>query len=403
VTALSPKRIKRIAMNAVAVLVAGGAVYALTPPPLAVDVMTIGRGSLSVTIDEEGVARIRDVFRVSAPLAGKLERLPVNVGDAVKRDVTVVATIEPATPPLIDARTRRELEAAAGAARAAVNLAEARVRGAEATVRLARDDADRADRLAALGTVSERVAQQAATNLDTASAATEEARATLTLRRSELDSAEARLMDSSETASTAGVCCIPIFAPSDGVVLKLIAESEQVVLAGAPLIEVGDPANIEVVVQLLSSDAVGIGPGAVATLTDWGGPPLNAWVRRIDPAAVTKVSALGIEEQRVDVTLDLSDPMDTWKGLGHDYRVMAHIRTWRGADVTLVPLGALFRRGPEWTVFRIVDGAARATPVLIGHRNIEFAEVLSGLSVGDTVVLHPSDRVTEGVAVRPRS
>jgi HlyD family secretion protein len=230
----------------------------------------------------------------------------------------------------------------------------------------------------------------------------EQARATLTLRRSELDSAEARLMEPGDLPAKGGGCCVPVQAPADGLVLRLLAESEQVVPAGTPLLEVGNPGNLEVVVRLLSSDAVGVKAGAVATLTDWGGPPLNAWVRRIDPAAYTKVSALGIEEQRVDVTLALTDPADAWNGLGHDYRVMVHIRIWRGADVTLVPIGALFRRGTEWNVFRVVDGIARTTPVIIGHRNISAAEVLSGLSVGDVVVLHPSDRVVDGVAVTPR-
>ncbi|CAN5334485.1 HlyD family efflux transporter periplasmic adaptor subunit [soil metagenome] len=399
---MSLKWIKRIAMIAVLAVLAGIVVYALRPAPLSVDVAVIERGALAVTVDEEGVARIRDVFRVSAPLAGTLKRLPVNVGDTVTRTTTVVATIEPAAPTLLDARTRREFESTAGAARAAVSLAEAQVRGAEAAQRLARSDVDRTNRLAAGGTVSERTAQQAATEFDTAVAAVEQARATLNLRRSELDSAEARLMDPADLAGKDGDCCVPVTAPADGVVLKLIAESEQVVPAGAPLVEVGNPANLEVVVRLLSSDAVGVKAGAVATLTDWGGLPLNAWVRRIDPAAYTKVSALGIEEQRVDVRLELTDPPELWSGLGHDFRVMVHIRTWRGADVTLVPIGALFRRGTDWSVFRVADGVARATPVIIGHRNATAAEVTSGLSAGDTVVLHPSDRVVDGVSVAPR-
>jgi HlyD family secretion protein len=161
---------------------------------------------------------------------------------------------------------------------------------------------------------------------------------------------------------------------------------------------------MEVVVHLLSSDAVEIQPGAPATLTGWGGEGvLNANVRRIDPAAYTKVSALGVEEQRVDATLDISDPYEQWEGLGHEYRVMAHIRTWKGGDVVKVPVGALFRRGADWNVFRVVDGKAALTRILLGHRNAHFAEAVGGLSAGDTVVLHPSDQVKDGIGLKPRT
>ena len=185
-------------------------------------------------------------------------------------------------------------------------------------------------------------------------------------------------------------------APTDGVVLKLLVESEQVVAAGTPLIEIGDPRDMEVVVHLLSSDAVEIEPGAPATLTDWGGEGvLNAHVRRIDPAAYTKVSALGVEEQRVDATLDIDDPYETWTGLGHEYRVMAHIRTWKGGDVVQVPVGALFRRGADWNVFRVVDGKAVLTRILLGHRNTHDRRG-GGRAVGGRHGRPPPQRPGEG-------
>ena len=184
--------------------------------------------------------------------------------------------------------------------------------------------------------------------------------------------------------------------------LKLLSESEQVVIGGAGLLEVGDPRDLEIVVHLLSSDAVNVADGAAATIDDWGGGTLAAKVRRIDPAGYTKVSALGIEEQRVDAELDLIDPREAWKRLGHDFRVMVHITTWQSDGVVRVPLGALFRKGSDWTVFRVVDGKAVTTTVELGHRNNEFAEVTEGLAVGDSVVLHPSDRVSEGVGVVSR-
>ena len=397
--------IKRIAAIVTALIVVAAIVYALLPAPVGVDVAVIGRGPLEVTVDEQGVARIRDIFKVSAPIAGKLNRLPVHIGDPVLRDKTVVASIEPAEPPLLDIRTRRELEAAADAARAAVGLAQAQLASAEATAKLAATDLDRARQLAKTGALAERALDKASTDLDTAHAGVEQARATLALRQSELASAEARLMQPGQGGAdeTQTACCVPVLAPIDGIVLTLSAESAQVVAAGAPLLEIGDPQDMEVVVHLLSSDAVEIEPGATATLTEWGGEGvLNAHVRRIDPAAYTKVSALGIEEQRVDALLDIDDPYEKWRGLGHEYRVMAHIRTWRGANVVQVPVGALFRRGADWNVFRVVDGKARLTAVLLGHRNNQAAEVLTGLADGDTVVLHPSDRVGDGVAVKPR-
>ena len=397
--------IKRILGILAIVAVVGVIVYALIPAPVGVDIAVIGRGALEVTVDEEGVAEIRDVFRVSAPIAGKLNRIPVHVGDVVSPEGMAVAAIQPAEPPLLDVRTQRELQAAAGAARAAVGLANAQVTSAEASERLAASDLDRAKQLAEKGAISSRALEKAVTDLDTAHAAVEQAKANLALRQSELASAEAQLIQPSGSGSdnASADCCVPVMSPINGVVLKLLVESAQVVAAGTPLIEIGDPKDMEVVVHLLSSDAVEIKPGAPATLTDWGGEGvLNAYVRRIDPAAYTKVSALGVEEQRVDATLDISDPYEKWQGLGHEYRVMAHIRTWKGGDAVKVPVGALFRRGADWNVFRIVDGKAALTRVLLGHRNTHEAEVVGGLSAGDTVVLHPSDQVKDGVSVKPR-
>jgi HlyD family secretion protein len=193
-------------------------------------------------------------------------------------------------------------------------------------------------------------------------------------------------------------------APTDGVVLKVLAESAQVIAAGAPIAEIGDPRDMEIVVDLLSADAVRVRPGAEARIEDWGGSgALAARIRRIEPSAFTKVSALGIEEQRVNVTLDLLDHYEEWERLGHGFRVYVRISVWRGEDVVRVPLAALFRRGADWSVFRVVDGTARATSVTIDHRDSEYAEVTDGLAPGATVIVHPSDQVGEGVTVEPRA
>jgi HlyD family secretion protein len=300
-------------------------------------------------------------------------------------------------------RTRRELQAAVDAATAAVALAEAQLDSAETSARLMQSELDRAKKLADLATISVRAFEKAAADLDTAEAAVEQARAVLALRKSELASAEARLIEpGSEAAAGRDTCCVTVLAPADGIVLKLLSESEQVVSAGGPLIEIGNPRDIGIIVRLMSSDAVGVAPGAIARIDGWGGPELTARLRRIDPAAYTKVSALGIEEQRVDAVFDLIEPYEAWQRLGHDYRVMVHIPTWRSETALRLPLGALFRRGNDWHVFRIVDEAAVLTPIAIDHRNNRFAEVVDGLAEGDVVVLHPSDRVADGVKVSRR-
>jgi HlyD family secretion protein len=398
---MNAKWIKRGVGLLVVAGVVAAAVYALMPAPVGVDIARIDRGPLEVTVDEEGVARIRDIFRVSTPVAGRVQRLPIKEGDRVERGVTTVALIRPADPPFLDVRTRRELEAAVEAARAAIVLADEQRASAASRLELSRSNFERAESLIALGRIPERSFEEASTALSTAEAELKQAEANLTLRRSELTAAEARLIEPdlevAETGPDAG--CVTVTAPTDGVVLNLLSESEQVLPAGAPLAEIGDSANVEIVADLLSSDAVKVTPGMTARLDDWGGGTLSARVARVNPSAYTKVSALGIEEQRVGVILDLSDPQEAWQRLGHEFRVMVHIPIWRSEDAVRVPIGALFRRGSEWQVYRIVDGTAQLTPVEIGQRNNQWAEVLGGLSAGDAVVLHPSDSVTDGVGV----
>lgn len=397
---MASKWLKRIVGGVVGLALAGGIVYALMPQPVAVDMAVVDRGPLDVTVEEEGVARIRDIFRVSAPITGRVERLPVDVGDEVTAGRTVVAAIHPVQPSLLDVRTRSELRGVVDAAKAAVTLAEAQVESAETNVRLKRADLERAKALAGNATISVSAFERVGADVETAEAHLKEMQAALDLRRSELASAEARLMG--PEAGTGSDVSVTVLAPTDGTVLDLLSESEQVVLSGGPLLEVGDPADLEIVVHLLSADAVGIAPGAAAEVDGWGGPTLAARLRRIDPAAYTKVSALGIEEQRVDAVFEITSPREAWQRLGHQFRVVVQIPVWSAEDALRVPLGALFRRGDAWHVFTVVDGRARPVPVTIGHRNSRFAEVIDGLAEGATIVLHPSDRVVDGVALEPR-
>jgi len=397
---MNGKWIKRGIGALVLALLVAATIYALLPKPVGVDIATVDRGTVEVSVDEEGVARIRDIFRVSTPIAGSVQRLQVEEGDVVKRNVSTIALIRPSAPPFLDVRTRRELEAVLDAARAAVDLAESQLKSADSNRILARANHERATKLMSGGNISQRTFDEAVTAWSTAEAEYRQAQANLVLRQKELVAAEARLIEPDGEAEDDGdACCVVVTAPTQGVVLDVLSESEQVLPAGAPLAEIGDPTNLEVVAHLLSSDAVKVTQGSKARLDDWGGESLAARVSRINPSAYTKVSALGIEEQRVDVMLDLLDPEDAWERLGHEFRVMVHIPIWIDDNAVRVPIGALFRRGSEWAVFRVVDGRAELTPVVIDHRNNRWAEVLEGLEPGDQVILHPSDRVEDGTKV----
>lgn len=398
--------LKRGVLIGLAFLAIAGFVYALMPQPILVDTALIGRGPLTVTVDEEGETRIREIYVVSAPIDGKVLRSPREIGDVVEKDKTLLAVIEPGDPSFLDIRKRRELEAAVAAAEAAVVLTESEIDRADSELDFAQSDLKRAKSLAERGTISERTLEKAALDVQVRQAGLAQARANLILRKRELDSAKARLIgpEQKRAAERAdGSCCVEVFAPVDGRVLRIDRESEQVVKAGEPLLRIGDPKDLEIVVDLLSTDAVKVKPGADALIEGWGGAtPLKARVRRVDPAGFTKVSALGIEEQRVNTVLDLTDPKDELPNLGHDFRVFVRITVWSSEDSVRVPLSALFRDGQEWAVFEVKDGTAQVKRIKIGHRNTQMAEVLEGLEPGARVILHPSDRVSDGASVDER-
>lgn len=311
--------------------------------------------------------------------------------------------MQPTLPSFLDIRSREELQAAVAAADAAVKLAEAEVRRIEAALDFSRDELRRAQALVRTGAISSRALDKAQFDVDTNEAALASARAQLDVRRSEHAVAAARLIDpSGGSEATNPNCCIEVRSPVTGRILRIIQESEAVVLPGAPLLAIGDPLDLEVAADLLSTDAVQVKPGARVRIDGWGGPPLRGRVTRVDPAGFVKVSALGIEEQRVSSVIDFVDPPEAWSALGHDFRVVVHVTTWSADNALTVPVGALFRSGEEWAVFTVRDGRVRTALVRIGHRTGRQAEVLSGLSAGDLVVLHPSDRIRDGVAVSAR-
>jgi HlyD family secretion protein len=377
--------------------------WALWPRPVPADLATIARGTLEVTVEEEGITRIREIYTVSAPTTGKMLRAPHKVGDAVIQGQTVVAVFEPNDPAFLDIRTQRVNEAAVDAADAAVRLAEAQVKQAQSQLDFSQADLRRAVELAARQTIAERSLEKAKLDVATSEAAVAAAVAMLEVRRRELESARALLIQPGQSTTETATCCIQVRAPVSGRVLKILAESEQVVQAGTPLLELGNPDDLEIAIDLLSRDAVRVVSGVHARIESWGGEiVLNARVRHVEPTGFTKVSALGIEEQRVKAVLDFTDPPETRQRLGHGYRVVARIVVWHGDDLALVPLGALFRPGESWAVFVFSNGRARLRLIEIGERNLHAARIVHGLQEGEQVILHPSDRIEDGTRIGPR-
>lgn len=388
---------RRIIYGLIALAIAGLFLWSFWPRPVEVEVAEILPRSIEVHVEEDGEAVIREVFTISATIAGRLHRIGLHAGDRVVAEQTVVAVIGPAAPVLLDSRSRAVAEAAAAAAQSATELARAQLAQAEVIEAFATSEASRAIALLERGAVSQRAHDTAIREQKTAQAAVASAIANLAVREKELQSALAVI--NPDQAAAQDRCCVEIVAPVSGRVLRVLTESEQVVQSGTPILEIGNPANLEVRVDLLSRDAVRVREGAKAQITGWGGPPLSARVERIEPSATTRVSALGIEEQRVELRLALTGDPAQWAALGHGFRVVASITLWQGEDILSVPVGALFRDGSDWAVFKVQDGRAQLAPITLGERNDAFAQVTSGLAAGDLVVLHPSDAVATGTAV----
>lgn len=396
---------RRLVIGGAAALIAAGAVWAFRPAPVAVDLVPVRRGPMEVTVAAEGVTRVREPFLVTAPIGGTAARSPVEAGDPVRQGETLVALIEPAEPALLDARARAQAEAAVAEAEAAVTLAEANVARAEADLAFAESQHARNRELAARGVIAQRMLEESARAVAVQRTALAAAHSELEMHRATLARARAQLLGPSVAPERGpSPCCVRILAPKTGTVLSVANPSARLVAPGETLLTIGDLADLEVEVDLLSTDAVRVTPGARASVERWGGEGvLSARVRRVEPAAFTRVSALGIEEQRVRVRLDFTGPPEERPGLGERFRVFVRIVLWEGAEVLQLPISALFRLGSDWAVYRVVDGRAVATPVTIGNRTESAAELLSGLAEGDVVVAYPGDRVADGVRVAPRT
>lgn len=382
------------------------AAWGLRPEPVVVDTRVVTTGTMPIHVRDDGVTRIRERYVVSAPLAGRASRVDLHAGDPVTAGATRVCSIEPTDPALLDPRALAESEARAAAARESVERSEAILARARLVAEYAAADLERARRLAPEKVISHEALDAAERD---AFAAVEDVAAAehgVTIARYEAETAEAALVRTRpgvDDTSPRGDWRMDILPPVDGLILRVFHESSGPVTLGLPLVEIGDPRDLEVVIDLVSEDAVRVRPGNRAEITAWGGDtPLEARVRLVEPRGFTKVSPLGVEEQRVNVVLDLVSPSGERPTLGDDFRVEAAIEVDRVDDGVLVPLSALFRRGSGHAVFVVDRGRARLSPVTVGRRGAREAEVLDGLHGGEQVIEYPPDTVQDGVSVLPR-
>lgn len=398
--------IRKGTLGGIGLLLAAALVWALWPQPLAVDLAPVARGPMQGVITAQGVTRVREPFAVTAPLAGTTTRAPVEVGDRVIAGETEVAVIRPADPALMDMRSRAQAEATVAEAEAAVALAEANLQRAETGLAHARAQLDRNRALAERGVIPSRVLEDIVAAHETAHQTLRAAQSELDLNRAALVRARTQLIGPRaiiDVSADPGECCLRIMAPQSGLVLSVADQNARVVQAGSPLLTIGDLDEMDIELDLLSSDAVQVQPGARGLVDRWGGEGvLETRVRRIDPAAFTRVSALGIEEQRVRLRMDLLDPPAARPGLGDGFRVHVSLIVWQADDVLHLPQPALFRQGEGWAVFVMENGRARLTPVGIGRQSEGRAEVLDGLEQGARVVLFPPSTLKDGAAIADR-
>lgn len=372
-------------------------VVGLWPRAVPVEVATVSRGPLVVTVDEEGMTRVKNRYVISAPVAGQLRRIDWKAGAIVEAGKTVMATLEPAGADFLDARSQAQAKARIRAAEAAGEAAVAQRDRATASARMYASDFERIKKLRDEKAVSAREFDAAQMKAEMAAQDVRAAEFSLKVADFELQQARALLTRTGEDAEP-----LVIFSPVSGQILRVLQESARVVPAGFSLMEVGDPTDLEVRIEVLSRDGVAITPGARVLLEQWGGAsPLAARVRLVEPSAFTKISALGVEEQRVYVIADLVDPIDRRPTLGDSYRVEARVVVWENPNSLRAPAGALFQRGGEWQAYVVDQGRARLKRVTIGRSNGVQTELLSGIDEGAKVIIYPGDKVGDGARVIP--
>ena len=397
---------KRVSLLLLLAAIVAAFVYAFRPQPIEADFGKVVRGDMRITIDEEGETRIHDRFVVSAPVPGRVLRIDLEPGDTVLARRTRVATFLPIEPAPLDIRSRTEAEARVRAAQAAVERVKANLDRVREELSFRESQMERYGELFEQGLVSRErfetaefearrqreVSNTAELEIQDAERAVEVARASLV-----------QVVADATSDSNGNGQPITIRSPINGVVLRRLRESESVVPSGEPLVEIGDTSQLEIVSDLLSADAVRIGAGDEVLIEEWGGGmTLHGSVRLVEPSGFMKLSALGVEEQRVNVIIDFDDPEQAAGYLGDGYRVEIRIVTWETDDTLKIPTSSLFRTGDDWSVFTVVEGRAVLRRVEIGQRNGLEAQILSGLSVDDPLIIHPSDDVADGVRIMPR-
>ncbi len=381
-------------------LILGLIVWGLWPKPVVIETGSVVRGPLTVRVSEEGRTRVRNRYVVAAPVAGKMRRVPLKPGDEVKAGETILTAIEPAAAPLLDPRARAQAEAVVSMHEANRRQAAATLEAKQSALKVANADRDRMRSVTLKDSLSE--SDRDKMEGDASMRAAEVRAAEFSLQVIDYELAQARAALERPEGNTVGNL-VEVKSPVSGRVLKVIQESEMVVGPGTQILEIGDPADLEIEAEILSRDAVAIRPGDAVEIEQWGGEtPLKGRVRRVEPAAFTKVSALGVEEQRVIVLSDLLDIPEAAKALGDRFRVEARVAVWHGEDVLIVPAGALFREGNAWKTYVYRDGRAVLTAVKAGHSDGRFTEILSGLGAGEEVLLHPPDTVSDGTPVVKR-
>lgn len=378
-------------------------VKALRPTPVAVEPGVVTHGPLTVTVLEEGKTRIRHRYLITPPVSGYLNRVPLRAGDRIEAGKTILATVQPQPASFLDPRARAEAEARVKASEASQMQRQTQIERARAALDLAEKELVRARELKKSGAIATKEWDTAESQVSILTRELNTAQFGLQVADFELVQAKAALTQV-QTPATENSDPMKIVAPVDGYVLNVYEESARMLTAGTQIMEVGDHNDLEAEIELLSSDAVGVQPGADVSIEQWGGEaPVRGKVTVVEPGGYTKVSSLGVEEQRVKVRVNFVDPLPAGTVLGDRFRVEARIVIWHGDNVLQVPTGALFRRGGDWMTFLLEGGKARQTKVEIAHNNGVAAEVRGGLKEGQRVILHPPDAVGDGVSVEPRA
>ena len=396
---------RTIILTAFGVMTAGLlGVVAFRTEPVPVDIAPVTRAPMQVTVDVEGETRIAEIYEVAAPIRGVARRSPVRVGDSVTAGKTVVAMIDPAASDPLDPRSRVQAEAAVREAEAGLQMARSRMRQTGEELQLAESEFRRAKELVERGVASLIRLENAEQTLGVRQAAQQAAISSLTMAKGALDRARAALIEPTDMGSTTEACCLQITASVDGRVLDIEVISARPVTVGTRLLSIGAPDDLEIVADVLSTDAVRLEVGDRALVERWGGAGvLEAQVSKIEPSGYTKVSALGIEEQRVDVVFDLISPVAQRPSLGHGFSVYLRVIEWEKDEVLQIPLSALFRQGGEWAVFVAEDRTARLRTIKTGRTNDHSVEIIHGLSDLDQVLMHPNERIEDGTHISRRS